>query len=76
MMRLFFRDKSGNERYVCNVTENGVGAAIYKDVAARFGADYHVYYLRHWQEENGTHWYDFGSYTEFYIVREVADNDF
>lgn len=70
MKKLYFQHSDGSLSYVCDA-ENGdlpVGKVL-EDLAVR-APGFKSYYQRMWMDENGWTWIDFGSWSEFYIIKE------
>ena len=68
MKKVFFLDNSQNEREI----GYAISDAAAWDIIHRFllNHNYQSYYVRQW-EEDGKHWYDVGSHTEFFFTKEI-----
>lgn len=70
-MKLVFQNANGHERVVANVeTTDDAYSEIKKFCRER---DFHIYYTRIWQDEDGVTVFDVGSHTEFFKL--YPDNE-
>jgi hypothetical protein len=66
-MKLYFRNSRGQERVIAEPTdEKECHIEIQKFLDEH---NFKSYYTRTWTEEDGSKWYDVGSWSEFFIVR-------
>lgn len=67
-MKLYFQHSNKEQEYICEVSNNNyVGKAL--DDLYKRNPKYQSYYQRTWTDENGWIWIDFGSWSQFYIVK-------
>lgn len=63
-MKLVFQNSKGHERTIADVeTANDAYSEIKKFANER---DFHIYYTRVWQDDNGVTVYDIGSHVDFF----------
>lgn len=66
-MKLYFRNSRGQERMIAEPTDE---KECYKEIQKFLDEhNFKSYYTRTWTEEDGSKWYDVGSWSEFFIVR-------
>ena len=74
MMKLYFRNCYGTERLIaeCQTVQE-----VHKEIE-KFLAEhkYKSYYLRSWKEDNGDIVVDVGSYTEFFIIKDISFEEY
>lgn len=69
MYKLYFENKYGSKIYMGTfATEEG---AVAEFMAFCRDHNLKVHYTRNWIEPNGDKYYDVGSHSEFFIIREV-----
>ncbi len=68
-MNLYFKDKTG-EIYIKEVEDIEQALISIPNAAKRLCPDLHIFYIRYWTEENGDTILDFGSHSEFFVLRE------
>lgn len=65
MKKLYFKDNEGNLTFVQEIeSENNYASAI-RD----FLGNKYIHYFRSWLEEDGSQVIDFGSWSEFFIIK-------
>lgn len=78
MKKLYFRRYNKELVPVCDVPDNidmdSVMDMISNDVA-KYNPDYKIYYIRSWREEDGSVWFDVGSWSEFYVLKKEDANE-
>lgn len=63
-----FVDKNGNRKLVKNyIPENKIYNEITRYVKTIY-PNFRIYYIRSWMNEQGEIVYDFGSYSEFFVL--------
>ena len=72
-MKLYFKNSQGKERFIaeCETTKD-VSREIHKFLDDH---DYKSYYSRSWGEEEKI-MIDVGSYSEFFVLRDISYNDY
>ncbi len=70
-MVLYFVDRFGEWREIARpLDKRGAHLRIQAFLAAH---DFKCYYIREW-DENGDHWFDVGSHSEFFVLRKEEKN--
>ena len=73
MKKLYFRRYNKELVPVCNVPKSADMDTILNMISndvARYNPNYKIYYTRSWKEEDGSVWFDVGSWSEFYVLKE------
>lgn len=70
MRYIYFKNSSGECKFVCTCDESKVMFEIELDIARR-APHFKHYYTRHWVDDNGVGWYDVGSWSEFYLESDI-----
>lgn len=74
MMKLYFRNCYGTERLIaeCQTVQE-----VHKEIKKFLDEhNYKSYYSRFWKEDNGDIVVDVGSYTEFFIVKDISFEEY
>lgn len=74
MMKLYFRNCYGTERLIaeCQTVQE-----VHKEIKKFLDEhNYKSYYLRSWKEDNGDIVVDVGSYTEFFIIKDISFEEY
>lgn len=67
-MNVYFENSKRKIQFLGNVKNNKMAwELIYAFLNEH---KYKPYYVREWDDENGKHWYDVGSHTEFFYTEE------
>ena len=71
MFDLYFKYADGSEVLVRKEIPSLEEAfkAVYKDLSNR-RPNFHSYYNRYWENDDGDYWIDYGSHSEFYIAKK------
>lgn len=74
MMKLYFRNCYGTERLIaeCQTVQE-----VHKEIK-KFLDEHNCksYYSRSWKEDNGDIVVDVGSYTEFFIIKDISFEEY
>ena len=74
MMKLYFRNCYGTERLIaeCQTVQE-----VHKEIEKFLDEhNYKSYYSRSWKEDNGDIIVDVGSYTEFFIIKDISFEEY
>ena len=74
MMKLYFRNCYGTERLIaeCQTVQE-----VHKETKKFLDEhNYKSYYSRSWKEDNGDIVVDVGSYTEFFIIKDISFEEY
>lgn len=74
MMKLYFRNCYGTERLIaeCQTVQE-----VHKEIKKFLDEhNYKSYYSRSWKEDNGDIVVDVGSYTEFFIIKDISFEEY
>lgn len=74
MMKLYFRNCYGTERLIaeCQTVQE-----VHKEIKKFLDEhNYKSHYSRFWKEDNGDIVVDVGSYTEFFIVKDISFEEY
>ena len=67
-MNLYFKNSNGGEGLIAqNVDMDNYNFYVQKYLVDK---KYKSYYQRSWFDEDGSIWIDFGSHTEFFVLRD------
>lgn len=67
-MTLYFERSNGERVYISNVRSRDEAVSlIYEDLRAR-NPKFKVYYMRSWRNESNEEVFDYGSWSNFYIL--------
>lgn len=74
MMKLYFRNCYGTERLIA---ECQTAQEVHKEIKKFLDEhNYKSYYSRSWKEDNGDIVVDVGSYTEFFIIKDISFEEY
>lgn len=74
MVNLYFENRFGERRFVCECEENQVVSNIYAEVES-MNPNYRIYYVRSWKNEEGETIWDCGSWSENFVSIPVCQVD-
>lgn len=73
-MKLYFRNCYGTE---CLIAECQTVQEVHKEIKKFLDEhNYKSYYSRSWKEDNGDIVVDVGSYTEFFIIKDISFEEY
>ena len=69
-MKLYFQHANGHMTKIKDEVEESNAWATIVDDLRRRNPKFKVHYTRSWKDAKGWTWYDIGSWSEFYVMRD------